>query len=158
LRACRPIFGYGATVLDETMVIADGPRAGALREMAGMGELPYPNGGTRPGLAETQQPIRLGQAYREYGILGMPYWAVPEPELGMMIYVEAPEHINAAPIDPRRIDLLQQMAGVPIPREPAYRWYVHMWGWLFPILFLAWLIVWRREDRAREEEHWTGDD
>lgn len=150
----RPIFGYGASVVEEVMVIPEGPRSAQLREVASVGELPYPNGGTRSGLAGTRQPLKLGYVDTEYGILGMPYWAQADPQLGMVLYVETEEHLNAAPIDPRRIDMLQQMAGVPIPREHSTHWYFHIWGWLFPILFFAWLWLWRKEDRAREAEHW----
>lgn len=153
----RPVFGYGVSVVERELVIPDNPQTEGLRELATVGELPYPNGGIRSGLAGTRQPLRLGYVYTEYGILGMPYWAQLDPALGMVLYVETENHINAVPINPQRLDLLERQAGVPIPREHGTRWYNHIWGWLFPILFLVWLFLWRREDGKREEEHWARD-
>lgn len=153
----RPPLGYSASVVEYELTIPDNAQTEGLREVATVGELPWPNGGTRPGLAGTRQPLKLGYVYNEYGILSMPYWAQLDPELGMVIYVETENHINAAPINPQRLDLLERQAGVAIPREHSTRWYNHVWGWVFPILFLVWLFLWRREDRKREEEHWASD-
>jgi hypothetical protein len=155
----RPIAGYGVSIVEEVMVLPDNaPHAAGLRELTTVGELPYPNGRARPWLAGTTQPVRIGYVYTEYGIFGMPYWAQPDEELGMFIYAEGENHIGGAPINPARLQLLDQAAGVPIPREHSARWYKHIWGWLFPILFATWLLLWRREDRKREEEELYGSD
>ncbi|HVQ09395.1 MAG TPA: hypothetical protein VMS43_13260 [Allosphingosinicella sp.] len=155
----RPIAGYGVSVIEEDMVLPDNaPRADMLRELTTVGELPYPNGRPRRSLANTTQPVKIGHVYTEYGILGMPYWAQPDGELGMFIYSEGENHIGGAPLNPARLQLLEQAAGVSIPREHSSRWYKHIWGWLFPILFVVWLLLWRREDRKREEEELWGSE
>jgi hypothetical protein len=155
----RPIAGYGVSVIEEVMVFPDnGPRAEWLRYQTTVGEMPYPNGRPRPSLANTTQPVKLGHVYTEYGILGMPYWAQPDSDLGMFVYSEGENHIGGTPVDPRRVHLLEEATGVAIPREHSSRWYKHIWGWLFPILFLVWLLLWRREDRKREEEELWGSE
>lgn len=155
----RPIAGYGVSVIEEVMVLPDNaPRAAWLRDQTTVGEMPYPNGRARPWLANTVQPVRLGHVYTEYGIFGMPYWAQPDSDLGMFVYSEGENHIGGTPVDPRRIQLLETAAGVPIPREHSSLWYKHIWGWLFPILFVTWLLLWRREDRKREEEELYGSE
>ncbi|HEV7659574.1 MAG TPA: hypothetical protein VGO55_06980 [Allosphingosinicella sp.] len=155
----RPIAGYGVSVVEEVMVFPDtAPRADWLRRQTTVGELPYPNGRARLWLADTVQPVKLGYVYTEYGIFGMPYWAQPDSELGMFVYSEGVDHIGGTPVDPRRIQLLEMASGVSVPREHSSLWYKHIWGWLFPILFLTWLLLWRREDRKREEEElWSSD-
>ena len=155
----RPIGGYGVSVVEEVMVLPDdAPEAEWLRRQTTVGELPYPNGRPRPWLADETQPVKIGRVYTEYGILGMPYWAQADEELGLFIYSEGENHIGGAPINPARLQLLEQAAGVSIPREHSARWYQHVWGWMFPILFLIWLLLWRREDRKREEEELWGSD
>lgn len=156
----RPIGGYGVYVIEEVMELPDNaPRADWLRRQTTVGELPYPNGRPRPWLADATQPVRIGHVYTEYGILGMPYWASRDSELGMFLYSEGVDHIGGRPLnDPRRIQQVEEAAGVSIPREHSARWYQHIWGWLFPILFATWLLLWRREDRKREEEELWGSD
>lgn len=159
LFAGRPIAGYGVSVIEEVMVLPDNaPGAEGLRELTTVGELPYPNGRARPWLAGTTQPVKIGYVYTEYGILGMPYWAQADEALGIFIYSEGETHIGGAPLNPARLHLLEQAAGVSIPREHSVRWYKHIWGWLFPILFVTWLLLWRREDRKREEEELYGSE
>lgn len=154
----RPPLGYSTYVIEEVMTLPDNaPNARLLRYQSTVGVLPYPNGGTRPSLAGTTQPIKIGYVYTEYGILGMPYWAHRDSEIGMFLYSEQAEHIGGTPMDPDRIHLVEAAAGVSIPREHSTRWYNHIWGWLFPILFVIWLLLWRREDRKREEEHWAAE-
>lgn len=155
----RPIAGYGVSVIEEVVVLPDNaPRAAMLRELTTVGEMPYPNGRARPSLANRTQPVKIGRVYTEYGILGMPYWAQADEELGLFIYSEGENHIGGAPINPARLQLLDEAAGVSIPRDHSARWYQHVWGWLFPILFLVWLLLWRREDRKREEEELWGSE
>jgi hypothetical protein len=154
----RPVFGYSAYVIEEEMVLPEnGPHPDWLRFQTTVGEMPWPNGRSRPSLAGTTNPIKIGHVYNEYGILGMPYWASPDSEMGLFLYSEQETHIGGTPVDPDRLHFVEEAAGVSIPREQGARWYKHIWGWLFPILLAIWLFLWRREDRKREAEHW-GDE
>jgi hypothetical protein len=156
----RPIGGYGVSVIEEVMVLPDNaPEAEWLRRQTTVGELAYPNGRPRPWLADEIQPVKIGYVYTEYGIFGMPYWAQADDTLGLFLYSEGVDHIGGRPLNtPTRIRQVEEAAGVSIPREPGARWYRHVWGWIFPILFVTWLLLWRREDRKREEEELWGSD
>lgn len=155
----RPVFGYSVSVVEEDMVLPEnGPHGDWLRFQTTVGVMPYPNGGSRPSLAGTTQPIKIGRVYKEYGILSMPYWAHQDSEMGdLFLYSEQENHIGGTPVALDRLHFVEEAAGISIPREQGARWYKHIWGWLFPVLLLVWLFLWRREDRKREEEHWASD-
>lgn len=147
----RPWRGYSMPRVAEIALLPDNEALAQVRRYTeiGSGIFPYIDGSVRPELGRARQPLHLGYAYDEYGILGMPYWV--GGEYGMVSYLETPEGVQVAVISPGQRPLLDGMVGRPVTRDYAFRWYVHIWGWLFPPLFILWLLAWRREDKREEE-------
>jgi hypothetical protein len=149
----RPWRGYSAYQIREIRTLPDDPRLASVRRYTQIALYPYVGGEARPELSIGRQPVRLGWAYQEYGILGMPYWA--QSDQGLVVYMEAPDGLQFGPVTPGQIPVLEAAGAGQIPRDYSFPWYFHIWGWLFPPAFLLWLWLWRREDRAREEAHWA---
>ena len=57
--------------------------------------LPYPSRRTPP--AAGPMPLKLGWAYREVALFGMPMWGYPEG--GLVTYLEMPQGIQVALVD-----------------------------------------------------------
>jgi len=150
----RPWRGYSMPRVAEIATLPDNEELAPVRRYTeiGSGIFPY-IGGPRPELGRVRQPLKLGYAYDEYGILGMPYWV--SGEYGLVTYLETVEGIQVAVITPSQRPMLDGMLGTPVTRDYQFRWYLQIWGWFFPPLFLLWILTWRREDMAREEAHWA---
>jgi hypothetical protein len=146
----RPWRGYNMPRVTPIAVLEDSPRLADVRHYTeiGPGIFPY-IGGPRPELAETRQPLRLGYAYVEYGIFGLPYWV--GEEYGMVTYLETSAGVQVAAITPGQVPLLDEMIGAPTASGYHFRWYLYIWGWPLLILFVAWVWTWRREDLSEEE-------
>jgi hypothetical protein len=146
----RPWRGYSMPRVAEIAVLEDSPRLADVRHYTeiGSGIFPY-IGGPRPDLAGTRPPLRLGYAYNENGILGLPYWV--GDEYGLVTYIETVDGIQFAAIAPGQVALLDEMIGSPAASGYAFRWYLRIWGWLYFAAFLALVFSWWREDRGEEE-------
>lgn len=107
----------------------------------------------RPPEAGPRPPVKIGWSYREYSIFTMPVWA--QSEANLVIYVEAPDGREFSSLRPDRLDQFERMTGVQVPRDYAFPWYLYMWGWWWLIALIVWTLVKRKEDQAREEEHWN---
>jgi hypothetical protein len=135
----------------EIQTIPDNSRTTNLRRWTTV-LVPYMDRERRPELGPVAQ-VRLGWSYREYSIFTMPVWA--ESEGNLVFYTETPEGREFSSIDSRRLDLFERMTGVQLPRDYAFPWYLYMWGWWVLIALIVWTLVKRKEDLAREEEHWN---
>ena len=150
----RPWRGYSAPRVAEIATLPDNERLADVRRYTEIGAgVFFHVGGPRPEIAGTRQPVKLGFAYHEYGIFGMPYWV--GDEYGLVTSIDTVPGVQVAGIAPGQIPLLDEMLGAPIAANYRFRWYLHIWGWLFPILIVALILAWRREGRIREEEHWN---
>ena len=147
----RPWRGYNMPRIAEIAVLPDDSRTEAVRRYTEIGSGIFPwLDGPRPELAGERQPLRLGYAYVEYGILGMPYGV--GDEFGLVTYFDSPAGIQFGVIAPGQRPLLDEMVGRPLTRDYEFRWYLYVWGWLFPVLFLLWIYLWWREDRQEEQK------
>lgn len=151
----KPVFAFSLYQVHEIRTLPDDPRLEDVRRYAQTAMIPYPNGRVRDDLAG-RQPLKLGWVYYDYGILSMPYWA--ESGFGPVVYIEGEYGLDLAQLGPSQIGMLEERGGGSVPRDFSFPWYLHVWGWLFPILLLLWLWLWRREDKKREAAHWGDED
>ncbi len=144
----RPWTLTSAPRVAEIAVLPDGPALAALRRDTeiGMGMLPYPNRRTPP--AAGPMPLKLGWAYREVALFGMPMWGYPEG--GLVTYLEMPQGIQVALIDPERAALLDRLTGERYA-SLSFPWHRFVWGWLAVAALLAWVRIGRWEARREEE-------
>ena len=152
----RPVLTFSVHNMHELMTLPDDPRLERARDYTINGEVPYPGGRTYPSRGRERQPLKVGWVYTEYGVFGMPFWAHTDAQMeGLFVYVEGPTMFHAGYLGPSQIDLLEESGSGPIPRDAKFPWWQHIWGWLLPILGLIWFLLWRREDKKAEEEHWA---
>lgn len=150
----RPWRGYTSPWIEDIATLPDNDRLAPVRRYTEIGAgVIFHIGGRRPEFEGYRAPLKLGYAYHEYGILGMPYWV--GDEYGLVTYIETPEGRQYAGIAPGQIPLLDEMMGEPIASTYRFRWWLQIWGWIFPILLVALVFAWLREGRIREEEHWA---
>jgi hypothetical protein len=155
----RPWRGYSMPRVEQIAALPDSPQLAPVRRYTeiGSGLFPY-IGGPRPDRNGRRPELKLGFAYEEQGILGMPYWV--SDEYGLVTYLETEPGIQFAMIGPGQRPLLDGMLGRPVTQQYRFRWYRHLWGWLFPLAFLIWIFLWRREDQQEEqrllEAGWEG--
>jgi len=116
--------------LDETPALAPLRAATEASEQV----LPYPPNGPLPAIAG-RQPLKAGLAYREVSLFGLPLWAYSEP--GLATYLERPRDMRALPLDPEQAAALDAATGYAYS-EVRFAWWLHIWGWLLPILILVW--------------------
>ncbi|MEA3015084.1 MAG: hypothetical protein QOD42_3629 [Sphingomonadales bacterium] len=135
----------------EIQTLPDNPQTAALRRWTSI-LVPYLDRERRPEVTG-QPPIKLGWSYREYSIFTMPVWAQSEEEL--VFYVDAPDGREFTPLNPQRLDPFDRLTGVQAPRDYSFPWYLYMWGWWVLIALIAWTLVKRKEDLAREEALWN---
>lgn len=146
----RPWRGYYMPRVSEIATLPDDEGLAAVRRYTEIGSGMFPwIDGERPELADARPQLRVGYAYAEYGILGMPY-AVGE-EYGLVTYLEMPEGIRVGAITPGQRPLLDELIGLRLTQGYAFRWYRYVWGWLFAFTFLLWIYLWWREDRQEEQ-------
>jgi len=96
--------------------------------------LPYPVRGTPPP-AIARPPLKVGFAYREVSLFGMPLWAYPEP--GLITYLERPADMKALVLSPEQVTALGALTGRDYARH-RFPWYLHLWGWLLLVGIIAW--------------------
>jgi len=98
--------------------------------------LPYPiRAAPRP--AVTRPALKVGFAYREVSLFGMPLWAYPEP--GLITYLERPADMQALVLSPAQVTALGAVTGRDYSKV-RFPWYLHVWGWLL----LAGIVAWTR--------------
>jgi hypothetical protein len=146
----RPWRGYAMPVVAEIAVLPDDARFAQVRRYTeiGSGFFPYV-GGPRPDRDQARPPLKLGYAYDEHGILGLPYGV--GYEYGLVAYFEQAEGIQVAVIGEGQRPLLDSLIGRPLTQNYRFRWYLRVWGWLFPPAFFGWILLWRREDKLEEQ-------
>ena len=143
----RPWSATSMPRIDEVAVIPDGPKTESVREYTeyGSGVLPFMEREARPSPGpDSERPIKLGWSYRELGLLRMPFWA--SKELGFVTYIETPEGLRFSVMVPEQLALLEQMTGQKYSDRYTFPWHEHLWGWLFVLAFLAWLVLNRRAE------------
>ncbi|MBX3562430.1 MAG: hypothetical protein KF780_11540 [Sphingomonas sp.] len=138
----------------EIAALPDDPRLAQLRRYTeiGSGAIAYLPGEERPAM-RAPQPLKIGWAYSEFSLLKLPFWA--SGEIGLVTYLETPTWRHFAIISPGQRPLLDELIGSEIVAENGFRWYRHVWGWLFVAAMLLWTWLRHREDLAREEAHWA---
>jgi hypothetical protein len=94
------------------------------------------------------QPLQLGYSYREISFFGLPIWAYPE--YGLVTFVEVPSGYQIAILRSKQVELLGELLGRDVSGYSLPYW-KHLWGWLFPLGFLAALFLLLREDARRRE-------
>ncbi len=114
----------------------------------GSGILPYPARRTPPPADAGPPPLKIGWAYREVSLLGMPLWGYPEP--GLVTYLEQPRAIQAAILAAEQLALLDRLTGR-FYSGLRFPWYNYIWGWLFVLGIFAWTWARTREFRRAEE-------
>lgn len=149
LRSGRPWRGYNIPRVAEIATLPETEALAPVRRYTKIGAGLFPwVGGVRPQYGRGEQPVKLGYAYLEYGILGMPYWV--GEEYGLVTYIEQAHGIRFAGIAPGQRPLLDEMVGRPITRDYRFNRYFRLWGWFFPVAFFAFIFLWWREDRQEE--------
>jgi hypothetical protein len=111
--------------------------------------LPYFPGeaGARAAASLTRQrDHRLGIAYREVGLMKMPFWAYEEG--GLVAYRELPQGYSVEPLGPEEVAALEAATGQKYSTRHLILW-PHLWGWLFAVGFLLWWFVANREEARR---------
>ncbi len=153
----RPLQGYSMYQIEEIATLPETPELADVRRYTeiGAGEIPHLRG-ARDDLDASAQPLKLGWLYRESGILGLPYWAENVSTLPAL-YIDYGDAYRYAGVGPRQVSLLEEKAGRPVLRDYEFRWYRHVWGWLFPLAIGLLILLWRKEARAREEAMWALD-
>jgi hypothetical protein len=146
----RPWSLTSSPRIAEIDTLPDNPALASVRRYTeiGSGTLPYPVRRTPPAPATETVPLRIGWAYREVSLVGMPLWAYPEG--GLVTYFERPDGYQVALIGPEQAALLGTIAG----RDYAslsFPWYRYNWGFLLPLGILFWTWLRRRELRLAEE-------
>ena len=146
----RPWSLISAPRVAEIETLADAPALAALRDYTevGSGTLPYPARRTRPAAQAGPQPLRIGWAYREVSLLGMPLYAYPEP--GIVSYFERPDAIQVAILSPEQLGTLDRLTGRAYS-ELSFPWYRYLWGPAFLLGIFLWTWVRSRELRRAEE-------
>lgn len=145
----RPWSLTSAPRVAEIDTLPDDPALAPVRNYteAGAGTLPYPERRTRPAAQAGPPPLKLGWAYREVGLLGMPLYAYPEP--GLVTYFERPDAIHAAILTPAQLALLDRLTGRSYS-QLSFPWYKYLWGPLFVLGLLLW--TWARTYELRRAE------
>lgn len=152
----RPLQGYTMYQIEEIATLPDSPDLADVRRYTeiGSGELPHLRGARN--VDADEQPLKLGWLYRESGILGLPYWAENVSAMPIL-YIDYGDGYRYAGVGPRQVPLLEEKAGRPILRDYEFRWYRHVWGWLFPLALGLLILLWRKEARSREEAEWAAE-
>jgi hypothetical protein len=109
--------------------------------------LAYPIRGTPPPAA-ARPALKLGYAYREVSLFGMPLWAYPEP--GLVTYLERPAAMQALVLSPEQVAALGTLTGRDYA-QLGFPWYLHLWGWLLLVGIIVWTKA-RSIDIRRAEE------
>ena len=153
----RPLQGYSMYQIEEIATLPETPELADVRRYTeiGAGEIPHLRG-ARDDVDAEAEPLKLGWVYRESGILGLPYWAENVSTLPAL-YIDYGDAYRYAGVGPRQVPLLEEKAGRPVLRDYEFRWYRHVWGWLFPLAIGLLILLWRKEARAREEAMWAPD-
>lgn len=143
----RPWTLTSAPRVAEIAVLPDEPALAGVRRYTevGSGLLPYPSRRTPP--AAGPMPLKLGWAYREVALFGMPMWGYPEG--GLVTYLEMPQGIQVALIDAERAASLDRLAGAQYS-SLAFPWYRFVWGWLAVAVLLAIVRIGLWEARREE--------
>jgi hypothetical protein len=74
----------------------------------------------------------------------MPFWA--SKELGFVTYIETPEGLRFSVMVPEQLALLEELTGRKYSDRYSFPWHEHLWGWLFVLAFLIWLVLNRRAE------------
>lgn len=146
----RPWSLTSAPRVSEIETLSEGPAFAVLRNYTETtaGTLPYPARRNSPAAQAGPPPLRLGWAYREVSLLGMPLYAYPEP--GLVSYFERPDAIQAAILTPEQLALLDRLTGRSYS-QLSFPWYKYLWGPLFLLGLFLWTWVRTRELRRAEE-------
>lgn len=122
--------------VSEIEVLPDTPAFAAVRAAteADGAPLAYPIRGTPPPAA-ARPALKLGYAYREVSLFGMPLWAYPEP--GLVTYLEQPAAMRALVLSPEQVTALGALTGRD-HAQVSFPWYLHLWGWLLLVGIIAW--------------------
>ncbi|MGQ0589593.1 MAG: hypothetical protein ACT4N8_08695 [Sphingosinicella sp.] len=151
----RPWSLTSAPRVAEIDTLPDSPALASVRRYTeiGSGTLPYPARRTpfAPGFGPP--PLKVGWAYREVSLVGMPLWAYPEG--GLVTYFERPDGIQVALLGPEQAVLLDRITGRDYARRD-FPWFQYVWGFLLPLGILLWTglrrrELWRAEERFYEE-------
>jgi hypothetical protein len=146
----RPWSLTSAPRVAEIATLPDAPALTPVRNYAEMsaGTLAYPERRTPPLAEAGPPPLKIGWAYREVSLLGMPLYGYPEP--GIVAYFERPEAIHAASLGPEQLALLDRLTGGSYS-SLSFPWYKYLWGPLFLLGILLWTWAKTREARRAEE-------
>lgn len=88
---------------------------------------------------DTNTPVRLGYAIKEYVALAMPFFAYKE--IGYSLYVDdGGQYMYFAPLGDEGLAKLREELKTPIGDGFTFRWWNHVWGWI-PLLALLGIIV-----------------
>lgn len=136
--------------VQEIETLPTGPEMAGFLEatQASAEELAYPPHAAPPEASSGVPPLKVGIAYREVSLFGMPLWAYPEP--GLVTYVERPAHMRVLVLSPEQQSALDQAGGKAYSRV-RFPWYFHLWGWLLLVGVIAWTKA-RSIDTRRAEE------
>jgi hypothetical protein len=134
----------------EIDTLPDDPALAPVRNYAetSAGTLPYPERRTPPAAEAGPPPLKVGWAYREVGLLGMPLYGYPEP--GIVTYFERPDAIHAAILGHEQLALLDRLTGRSYS-SLSFPWYRYAWGPLFLLGIFLWTWARTREVRRAEE-------
>ena len=140
--------------VEEVAILPDDPRLEPVRRYTqwGSGMLPYVSERARKAAANEIPPLKLGWTYREWNMLGMPFYASAEPYggNGFVTYLELTGGIKVAVINDDQMALLEELAGRSLSEGYSFAWYRHVWGWLFVIGLLVWHWLSSREIKRAE--------
>jgi hypothetical protein len=140
--------------VEELAALPDDPRLEPVRRFTqwGPGVFPYVSERAKAAAKRADPPLKLGRTYREWNMLGMPFYAAAEPYDGhdLVTYLELSGGIKVAVIDGEQRALIEDLAGRSLDEDEEFAWYEHLWGWLFVIGILVWHGLSSREIRRAE--------
>lgn len=145
----------------EVAVLPDDSRLAAVRRYTqwGSGLIPYVSERAKAAAMSPHPPLKLGWTYREWNMLGMPFYARAEPYggNGFVTYLELSGGIKLAVINDDQMALLEGLSRRSLDEGYDFKWYEHVWGWLFVIGILVWHLLSSREIKRAEAAELAGE-
>ena len=150
----RPWSAFSLARIDPVAELPDTPAFADVRRYTeiGSGFLPYFPGEARPETVD-RPALKLGWAYREIGLMRMPFWV--SSDIGYVAYYEQPTGRQIGILSPSQVEMIEQRTGRRFTREYAFPWYLKPWGWLVVLGLVGWTLFSRREARLIEDAHWA---
>lgn len=149
----RPVPPQNLPRIEAIETLPDGAKLAKVRRFTeyGSGILPYTKleRMEREKADWNRQPLKLGFSYREVTFAALPIIAYRE--YGLVTYLEEPGGYRIAILQPKQVELLQELTGRDYSGY-SFPYWKHLWGWLFVIGFIVAACLYFLEEARRREE------